>query len=133
MKKSISENWYKLMVGLSLLMASFGFMIYSITTASAKSVNSTASDSNYRMVPVNADGSISVKLSDEQLNKIIPKNEDGSINIKLCEKQLKAMSPNAIQSVNIEQIYGGEAAAYFAYKDNTGNSHYSLGVDRNPW
>jgi hypothetical protein len=39
-------------------------------------------NSNYRLVPTNADGSINVKLSDEQLNKIIPKNEDGSINVR---------------------------------------------------
>ena len=35
MKKFVSENWYKLMIGSSMLMGSFGFMMYSISPASA--------------------------------------------------------------------------------------------------
>jgi len=31
MKNFVKENWYKLMVGSSMLMASFGFMIYAIS------------------------------------------------------------------------------------------------------
>ena len=33
MKTFVKENWYKLMVGSSMLMASFGFMIYVISPA----------------------------------------------------------------------------------------------------
>ena len=33
MKTFVKENWYKLMVGSSMLMASFGFMIYAIGPA----------------------------------------------------------------------------------------------------
>ena len=33
MKTFVKENWYKLMVGTSMLMASFGFMIYAISPA----------------------------------------------------------------------------------------------------
>ena len=51
----------------------------------------------------NADGTITVKLTDEQLNKIIPKNEDGSINIRLSEEQLKTISPGDVQDVNLVQ------------------------------
>ena len=65
-------------------------------------------NSNYRLVPTNADGSINVKLSDEQLDKIIPKNTDGSINVLLTDKQVKMMSPPAIQSINIQQVGGSE-------------------------
>lgn len=36
MKNFVKQNWYKLMVGSSLLMASFGFMVYSITSAHAE-------------------------------------------------------------------------------------------------
>jgi len=36
MKKFIAQNWYKLMIGTSLLMASFGFMIRSVTPAVAQ-------------------------------------------------------------------------------------------------
>ena len=33
MKNFVKENWYKLMVGTSMLMVSFGFMIYAISPA----------------------------------------------------------------------------------------------------
>ena len=33
MKNFVKENWYKLMVGSSMMMASFGFMIYAISPA----------------------------------------------------------------------------------------------------
>ena len=102
MKKFVSENWYKLMIGSSLLMASFGFMVHSVSPAMADGNNQKLNvNSNYKLVPTNADGSINVKLSDEQLDKIIPKNEDGSINIKLSEAQLNAIKPAEIQNVNI--------------------------------
>jgi predicted DNA binding CopG/RHH family protein len=102
MKKFVSENWYKLMIGSSLLMASFGFMVHSVSPAMADNNNQKFNvNSNYKLVPTNADGSINVKLSDEQLDKIIPKNEEGSINIKLSEAQLNAIKPAEIQDVNI--------------------------------
>ena len=95
MKKFVSENWYKLMIGSSLLMASFGFMVHSVSPAMADNNNQKFNvNSNYKLVPTNADGSLNVKLSDEQLNKIIPKNADGSINVK--------MSPNEVMDVNIK-------------------------------
>ena len=106
MKKFVSENWYKLMIGSSLLMASFGFMVHSVSPAMADNNNNV--NSNYKLVPTNADGSINVKLSDEQLDKIIPKNADGSINVLLTEKQVKMMAPSAIQSINIQQVGGRE-------------------------
>ena len=109
MKKFVSENWYKLMIGSSLLMASFGFMVHSVSPAMADSNNQKFNiNSNYKLVPTNADGSINVKLSDEQLNKIIPKNEDGSINVMLTDKQVKMMAPPAIQSINIQEVGGRE-------------------------
>ena len=104
MKKFVSENWYKLMIGPSLLMASFGFMLNSVSPAMADNNNQKFNvNSNYKLVPTNSDGSINVKLSDEQLDKIIPKNEDGSISIK--------MAPNAVMDVNLEYI-GGTGVAW---------------------
>jgi hypothetical protein len=112
MKKFVSENWYKLMIGSSLLMASFGFMVHSVSPAMADDNNQKLNvNSNYKLVPTNADGSINVKLSDEQLDKIIPKNEDGSINVK--------MAPNAIMDVNISQIRG-EWASYISASGGRG-------------
>ena len=37
MKTFVKENWYKLMVGTSMLMASFGFMMYAISPAYSNS------------------------------------------------------------------------------------------------
>jgi hypothetical protein len=100
MKKFVSENWYKLMIGSSLLMASFGFMVHSVSPAMADNNSQKFNvNSNYKLVPTNADGSINVKLSDEQLDKIIPKNEDGSISIKPM--------PGSVMDVNIDNIGGG--------------------------
>ena len=101
MKKFVSENWYKLMIGSSLLMASFGFMVHSVTPAMADNgMGKMNPNSNYKMVPTNADGSINVKLSDEQLNKIIPKNADGSISVR--------NAPNSSMSINIQEVGGRE-------------------------
>ena len=38
MKKFVSENWYKMMIGSSLLMASFGFMVHSVSPAIANDI-----------------------------------------------------------------------------------------------
>ena len=71
MKKFVSENWYKLIIGSSLLMASFGFMVHSDSPAVADNNNQKFNvNSNYKLVPTNTDGSINVKLSDEQLSKM---------------------------------------------------------------
>ena len=99
MKKFVSENWYKLMIGSSLLMASFGFMVHSVSPAMADSNNQKLNvNSHYRLAPTNADGSINVKLSNEQLDKIIPKNEDGSINVK--------NAPGSSMDINLNSIRG---------------------------
>ena len=51
MKKFVSENWYKLMIGSSLLMASFGFMVYSVSPAMADNGREKMNaNSNYKMV-----------------------------------------------------------------------------------
>lgn len=87
MKHFIKTNWYKMMIGTSCLMASFSFLINTISPARA-TVNNTNS-SEYRTVPLNSDGTLTVKLSDEQLKMIIPP---------------------PIQSINIEQVRGKSAA-----------------------
>ena len=127
MKNFILTNWYKLMIGSSLFMASFGFMIYSVTSVNAKDLISSKLNPNYQSIPINSDGSISLKFSDDQLDKIIPKNEDGSINIKLSEQQLKTLQPNTVQEVDIQMINGRQAGCYVAYQVD-GKSYYSLAV-----
>jgi DUF4097 and DUF4098 domain-containing protein YvlB len=61
-------------------------------------------NSNYKMVQTNADGSINVKLSDEQLDKIIPKNEDGSINVK--------SAAGSAMDINIAEVNGYTTKSY---------------------
>ena len=46
MKKFISTNWYKLMIGCSLLMASFGFMVNSLSPAIANDLQKNESTYN---------------------------------------------------------------------------------------
>jgi len=129
MKKFVSENWYKLMIGSSLLMASFGFMVHSVSPAMADNNSQKFNEnSNYKLVPTNADGSINVKLSDEQLNKIIPKNADGSINIMLTEKQIQKLAPSAIQSVNIQQVAGYLVSYQKGYDSDAGQTTGRMGV-----
>ena len=129
MKKFVSENWYKMMIGSSLLMASFGFMVHSVSPAMADSNNQKFNvNSNYKLVPTNADGSINVKLSNEQLDKIIPKNADGSINIMLTEKQLNKLTPAAIQSVNIQEVAGYLVSYQNGYDSDNGRTTGRLGV-----
>jgi hypothetical protein len=93
MKKFLGENWYKLMIGSSLLMFSFGFMVQSISPAFADNYDDKI-NKFYR----NNDGSINVRLSDDQLNKIIPKNADGSLNVKLIN--------DAPMEINLTEIRG---------------------------
>ena len=45
MKKFVSENWYKLMIGSSLLMASFGFMVHSVSPAKASILSNSSANS----------------------------------------------------------------------------------------
>ena len=69
MKKFISQNWYKMMLGTSCLMASFGFMIYAINPSYAsQKENSTFKTSQ----PLKIEKGITIKLSEEQLEKLSP-------------------------------------------------------------
>jgi len=91
MKNFLKENWFKLMTGTSMLVFSFAFLMYAASPSYANYTNEeTPSKRDYTLVPVNKDGSINIKLSEEQLNEI---------------------KPPAIQSVNIQQDRGKRAAA----------------------
>ena len=92
MKNFLKENWFRLMTGTSMLVFSFSFLLYSIGPSYATETEKVApSNNDYAIVPVNADGSISIKLSEEQLN---------------------AIKPPAVQSVNIAEISGRWKFAY---------------------
>ena len=57
MKTFVKENWYKLMVGTSMLMASFGFMIYAISPAYSNS-NSEKTEIINTNAPLGSNGVI---------------------------------------------------------------------------
>ncbi len=61
MKNFVKENWYKLMIGSSMMMASFGFMIYAISPAYSNSEKEKTEIKNTGIpnVPVGTNGVIS--------------------------------------------------------------------------
>lgn len=69
MKKFISQNWYKMMLGTSCLMASFGFMIYAINPSYASPPKKSKCNTS---VPLKTEEGITIKLSEEQLEKLRP-------------------------------------------------------------
>lgn len=99
MKQFLSTHWYYFMIGVSALMLSLGFLIYSITTAFAHPTGPLLQGQRSVAMPLNADGSITVRLSDEQIDKLIPKQADGSIKVTWG-------APSEKINVNIEEIGG---------------------------
>ena len=71
--KFLKENWFKLMTGTSMLVFSFAFLMYAVSPSYANyTKQETPSKSDYALVPVNKDGSINIKISEEQLKEIKP-------------------------------------------------------------
>ena len=60
MKNFVKENWYKLMVGSSMMMASFGFMMYAISPAYSNNNDNKVEipSSQNTTSPVGANGEI---------------------------------------------------------------------------
>jgi hypothetical protein len=58
MKNFVKENWYKLMLGSSMMMASFGLMIYAISPAYSNSDKDKTEIENTTIIPngVKVDG-----------------------------------------------------------------------------
>ena len=69
MKKFISQNWYKMMLGTSCLMASFGFMIYAINPSYASQKEKLTFKSTKELKNQEAQ---TIKLNEEQLEKLRP-------------------------------------------------------------
>ncbi len=77
MKNFVKENWYKLLIGSSLFIFSVGFFINSVspvyssnTDKNNNSLKVLPNNQNIIQVPVNDDGSVNVKLSEEQMKEI---------------------------------------------------------------
>ena len=71
------------MTGTAMLIFACGFFIYAVSPSYASYNGNSPSNNDYALVPLNKDGSINIKISEEQLNEI--------------------KSP-ALQSVNIHSI-----------------------------
>ena len=95
----LKENWFKLMTGTSMLVFSFAFLMYAVSPSYASYNGNSPSNNDYALVPVNKDGSINIKISEEQLNEI---------------------KPPAVQSINIQQIRGITAAAWKRHDGTAG-------------
>ena len=107
MQNFVKENWYKLMIGTSLFIFSVGFFINSVSP-----VYSSNTDKNNNSLKV---------LPNNQKAIQVPVNEDGSVNVKLSEEQMKEIRESNSSSdysdfvVKNGQIYG-------LRKNYTGNS-----------
>ena len=61
------------MTGTSMLVFSFAFLMYAVSPSYANyTKEEMPSKSDYALVPLNKDGSINIKISEEQLNEIKP-------------------------------------------------------------
>ena len=99
MKKFLSENWYKLMTGTSMLVFSFGFLIYAVSPTYANNSNKKekqkVENTNTVNVPVNKDGSVNIKLSDEQIELLKPPAMDVNL-IALRNKKFAVYQANEV-------------------------------------
>jgi hypothetical protein len=99
--KFLKENWYKLMTGTAMLIFACGFFIYAVSPSYASYNGNSPSNNDHAIVPLNKDGSINIKISEEQLNEI---------------------KPPALQSINLQQIRGITAAAWKRHDGKAGLS-----------
>ena len=83
MKNFVKENWYNLMVGSSLFIFSVGFFINSVSPAYSSNTDKTnnslkvlPNSQKVIQIPVNEDGSVNVKLSEEQMKELKSKPMD---------------------------------------------------------
>ena len=63
--KFLKENWYKLMTGTAMLIFACGFFIYAVSPSYASYNGNSPSNNDYALVPLNKDGSINIKISEE--------------------------------------------------------------------
>ena len=74
--KFLKENWFKLMTGTSMLVFSFAFLMYAVSPSYANyTKEETPSKSDYALVPLNKDGSINIKISEEQMSEMTATQE----------------------------------------------------------
>ncbi len=104
MKNFVKENWYKLMIGSSLFVFSVGFFINSVSP-----VYSSNTDKNNNSLKV---------LPNNQKVIQIPVNDDGSVNVKLSEEQMKELKSKP-SGLNVGDVIGCGSGIYQYQQDNS--------------
>ena len=64
------------MTGTAMLIFACGFFIYAVSPSYASYNGSSPSNNDYALVPLNKDGIINIKISEEQLEKLTSKPMD---------------------------------------------------------
>ena len=98
MKNFVKENWYNLMVGSSLFIFSVGFFINSVSPAYSSNTDKT--NNSLKVLPNN--------------QKVIqvPVNEDGSVNVKLSEEQIKELKSKPMDKIGVYYYIGCGSGIY---------------------
>lgn len=104
MKNFVKENWYNLMVGSSLFIFSVGFFINSVSPAYSSNTDKT--NNSLKVLPNN--------------QKVIqvPVNEDGSVNVKLSEEQVKELKSKPMDKIGSYYYIGCGSGIYRTNNDN---------------
>lgn len=113
MKNFVKENWYKLMIGSSLFIFSVGFFINSVSP-----VYSSNTDNNNNSIKV---------LPNNQKVIQVPVNEDGSVNVKLSEEQMKELKSKPMDKIG-DYYYIGCGSGI--YRTSSSNPSYSSDWER---
>jgi hypothetical protein len=100
MKNQIIQNVFKLMLGTSALLVSVAFFIRTIS-------------------PVQASGNV---ILNDQPSVQVPLNEDGSINVKLSDEQLKELKVNAVGKFDFYIV--SKSGTLYGHKTGGGGSSY---------
>ena len=104
MKKFISKNWFKMLIGFSMVLVSLSFFFFSIGHAFG------SGNENYYK-----------DLLPEKNMVLVPTNPDGSLNIRLCEDQMELLKPKEQTNVVITGWYN-------SYKNRIDHLDISNGI-----
>jgi hypothetical protein len=110
MKYFVKENWYKLMIGSSLFIFSVGFFINSVSP-----VYSSYSDKTKNSLKV---------LPNKQKVIQVPVNDDGSVNVKLSEEQMKELKSIPMDKTPLVKSSG----SYFQFVVHQPGDGHSYGL-----
>jgi len=104
MKNFVKENWYKLMIGSSLFIFSVGFFINSVSPVYSSNTDKT--NNSLKVLPNN--------------QKVIqvPVNEDGSVNVKLSEEQMKELKSKPMDNIGGRYYIGTGNGIYSTSNSN---------------